>query len=243
MFFYFKQNYYILKSSVSFSWALMTSGYNKGDIYEQKIFEILQNRNLLSPNSNRAGAGGGADLKFIHLSQEYNLEVKLDLKADYGQKTLGWKEGIWFWNVQDETTNFYTSIGVIEYVNRKNIIPYRYTINKADLDKDHRSSDQKIFEDYVDIEIRALHSYYAEKNCFYIQIGGYGFYHLQEDILNLGTPQFNCNMKLRLRAKTVHSFPVHQYGFYATLKPVGKPQKSIYDIEQKENRAFPLIKP
>jgi len=228
---------------VIFYESIMLSGYNKGDSYEQRIFDILQSRQILSPTSNRAGAGGGADLKFLHLSQEHNLEVKLDLKADYGQKTLGWQEGIWFWNKPNKITDFYTSLGILEYVNQKNIIPYRYTVNKDSLTTTHRSLDQRAFEDSVQIDISALYSYYAEKNCFYIQVGGYGFYHLKRDILKLGTPQFNCDMKLRLRAKTVHSNPIYNYGFYATLKPVGKPQKSIYDIEEQENRAFPLIQP
>ena len=67
-------------------------------------------------------------------------------------------------------------------------------------------------------------------------------YHLETDILGLGTPQFNCRMSLRLRAKTIHSLPVYKYGFYAVLKI--KPQritKSIYDLEEKEGRLFPLI--
>ncbi len=61
----------------------MPSGYNKGDAYEQVIFNILQHKGFLSPNATRAGAGTGVDIKFLHNSGEHNLEVKLDLKADY----------------------------------------------------------------------------------------------------------------------------------------------------------------
>jgi hypothetical protein len=95
----------------------------------------------------------------------------------------------------------------------------------------------------VKININSLYDFYGNKDCYYIQIGGYGFYHLKRDILCLGTPQFECQMKLRLRAKTIHSSPVYKYDFYAVLKVDKKqnPKKSCYDIEQKEGREFPPI--
>jgi hypothetical protein len=74
-----------------------------------------------------------------------------------------------------------------------------------------------------------------------MQIGGYGFYHLSEDILGLKTPQFNSNIRLRLRAKTIRSEPIYNYRFCAVLKLVGKPKKSPYDIEEKDGRVFPPI--
>jgi hypothetical protein len=43
-------------------------GYNRGDSYEEIIFNILQKKQLLAPNSSRAGAGTGTDIKFIHHS-------------------------------------------------------------------------------------------------------------------------------------------------------------------------------
>ena len=95
----------------------------------------------------------------------------------------------------------------------------------------------------LEININSLYDFYGDKDCYYIQIGGYGFYHLKQDILSLSTPQFACKMKLRLRAKTIHSTPVYKYGFYAVLKvdKKEKPQKSCYDLEQKDGRKFPPI--
>ncbi|MFY7804681.1 MAG: hypothetical protein ACOVQ7_14765 [Limnoraphis robusta] len=219
----------------------MPSGYNKGDAYEQVIFNILQQKGFLSPNATRAGAGTGVDIKFLHNSGEHNLEVKLDLNADYGQKMLRWDDGVWSWSCQDETTELYTSIGVLEYINKKDIIPYRYTIPQNELTREQKSLDQRNVKDYLPISISALHSYYRNKGCFYMQIGGYGFYHLSEDILGLKTPQFNSNIRLRLRAKTIRSEPIYNYRFCAVLKLVGKPKKSPYDIEEKDGRVFPPI--
>jgi hypothetical protein len=208
-------------------------GYNKGDNYEQSIFDLLTSKGLIATGSTRGGAGNATDIKFLHNFQEYNLEVKLDLEADYGQKMLKWENGIWSWCVDDAVTSFYTSVGVLDIVNAKNFIPNRYSIARDEITAQQKNQDQKAFEDKVEIDI----------NSYYIQIGGYGFYHLKHDILSLGTPQFDCKMKLRLRAKTIHSSPVYKYGFYAVLKidKKEKPKKSCFDIEQKDGRKFPPI--
>ena len=219
-------------------------GYNKGDNYEQNIFDLLTARGLIAIGSTRAGAGNTTDIKFLHDFQEYNLEVKLDLEADYGQKMLKWDNGIWSWCVDDAVTLFYTSVGVLDIVNAKNLIPNRYSIARDEITTQQKNQDQKAFEDKVEIDINSLYDFYGSKNCYYIQIGGYGFYHLKQNILSLGTPQFDCRMKLRLRAKTIHSSPVYKYGFYAVLKvdKKKKPKKSCFDIEQKDGREFsPII--
>ncbi len=59
----------------------------------------------------------------MHNSCESRLEVKLDLRADYGQKMLNWENGIWNWCVDDPTTRLYTEIGILDFINDKNIIP------------------------------------------------------------------------------------------------------------------------
>jgi len=218
-------------------------GYNKGDNYEQTIFEILATRRLVTLNSIRGGASNSVDIKFLHSSGEYNLEVKLDLGADFGQKMLKWDSGIWSWCVDDSVTSFYTSCGILEIINNKNFIPNRYSIPKEKITFQQKNQDQILFENSVEIDINALYDFYSNKSCYYIQVGGYGFYHLKMDVLSLGVPQFSCKMILRLRAKTIHSVPIYKYGFYAVLKidKKGKPKKSCYDIEKKEGRIFPPI--
>lgn len=158
-------------------------GYNKGDNYEQNIFDLLDARGLLVLNSTRAGAGNSTDIKFLHNLQEYNLEVKLDLEADYGQKMLRWDYGIWSWCVNDAVTSFYTSVGVLDIVNAKNFIPNRYSIPRDEITVQQKNQDQKAFEDKVEIDTNSLYDFYGGKDCYYIQIGGYGFYHLKRDNL------------------------------------------------------------
>ena len=218
-------------------------GYNKGDTYEQEIFERLAAKNLIVIDSTRGGSGNLADIKFLHNFQEINLEVKLDLEADYGQKMLRWNNGIWSWCVDDSITSYYTSVGVLNHINNKNFIPNRYSITKDEITLQQKKQDQKAFEDKLEIDINTLYDLYGSKTCFYIQIGGHGFYHLKQDVLSLGTPQLDCKMQLRLRAKTIHSAPIYKYGFYAVLKvnKKVKPKKSHYDIEEKDGRIFPPI--
>ncbi len=131
-------------------------GYNKGDNYEQNIFDLLTAKGLIATGSTRGGAGNATDIKFLHNFQEYNLEVKLDLEADYGQKMLRWNNGIWSWCVDDAVTEFYTSVGVLDIVNAKNFIPNRYSIARDEITAQQKNQDQKAFEDKVEIDINSL---------------------------------------------------------------------------------------
>jgi hypothetical protein len=220
-------------------------GYNNGDIYEQTIFDILKAKRLIVVGSSRGGAGNKADIEFLHNGLPNNLEVKLNLKADFGQKMLEWENGIWSWSKNDSITDFYTSAGVLDIIKDKNLIPNRYFVPKYDITREQRKQDQNDFEDKLEISIDPLYNFYGNKQCYYIQVGGYGFYHLKYDVLSLGTPQFTGRMKLRLRAKTIldDENKIYNYRYCATLKvdTKVKPQKSCYDIEQKDGRKFPPI--
>lgn len=63
-------------------------GYNKGDIYENTIFQILQSKKILTKDSVRAGAGGGADIKFLHKSQECNFSRETGFKSRLRAKNV-----------------------------------------------------------------------------------------------------------------------------------------------------------
>ena len=65
-----------------------------------------------------------------------------------------------------------------------------------------------------------------------------------EDVAKLGTQPFVASLSLRLRAKTVHSKPASNYGFYAVIKIKAelKPQKSRFNLEPSPAQSFPPIK-
>lgn len=220
------------------------AGYNRGDAYEEKIEQICRKKGILPLDFSRAGAGSGADIIFVHHGNKNILEVKADLKADYGQRKLNWSNGLWTWAKKDEISDFYTKLGILDNIQQKNIIPLRYTKQKDKITLPDRDVDRRLFEEpNIPISTGALFDYYEKENTYYMQIGGYGFYHLSKDPLCLGTPQFDGFMSLRLRAKTHHSFPPHAYSFFAVLKVGQPPTCSIYDLEELDGRKFPPIKP
>ena len=233
-------------------------GYNKGDSYEQTIFDILNAKSLIVGGSTRGGAGNKADIEFLHKGIANNLEVKLDLKADFGQKMLKWENDIWSWSKSDSITDIYTSAGVLDIIKDKNFIFNRYSVPKHDITLEQRKQDYDAFKDDLKTSIDTLYNYYGNKQCYYIQIGGCGFYHLKDDFLRLGTPQFTGTVKLRLRCKLASAHKkildkdkktyikkdsIYNYFFWAALKVDTKVkiQKSYFDIEEKDGRKFPPI--
>jgi len=220
-------------------------GFNRGDEYENVIYEICKKRGILPPGFSRAGASAeGADIIFIYNGKENVLEVKVDLQADYGQKYLSWDENGWDWSKPDKTTDLYSSLGALDYVNKhNNFSPRRHTVDKEKIVLNDKKWDQNMFEKKFDVPIESLYRYYELKNCYYIQVGGFGFYYLRKDVLNLSMPQFDGEVCLRFRAKTIHSFPVHNYGFLGVLKIKTKPTESTHDIEELNGRKFPPIIP
>ena len=224
----------------------MKEPYNKGDEYEAKIFDILLKRGLIPKGSERAGAGGKADTVFIHANVLYNLEVKNALEVDFGQKILRWsKDKKWHWSEDDDVTQLYTAVGVLDKINEKNIVPIKFNKPNAKITPEDKKLDQNAFEARTDIPFEALVKYYNGKGVFYIQIGnGFGFYHLGADVANLGTQPFVASLSLRLRAKTVHSTQASNYGFYAVIKIKAepKPPKSKFNLEPLSSKSFPPIK-
>ena len=96
----------------------MQKPYNKGDAYEEKIFQICEKKKILAPNFNRAGASGKSDIKILHKGAVYNIEVKADENADYGQKYLTWnKINGWEWSIEDEITNLYDGLDLRKLIN------------------------------------------------------------------------------------------------------------------------------
>ena len=199
--------------------------FNLGDAYEYRIFTILKKKELIPLDAERAGAGGGSDAYFINSGKRYNLEIKKDLQADYGQKMLRWsKDQGWYWSVDDETTRLYTSVGALNYINDIGYTPNKFTRPNREITYAMKKEDQENFENKMPIPSESLSRFYNEKNCHYLQIGdGFGLYHMGEDTARLITPEFDGAFRLRFRAKTIRSDPVWNYGFYGVLKIEKKP--------------------
>ena len=80
----------------------------------------------------------------------------------------------------------------------------------------------------------ALWNYYAAKQNYYIQIGGYGMYYMQQNPAQLPIPQFSSSMRVRIRVKRGGSV-LYNYRFTTALQIVQKPAKSKYDLDRDVN--------
>ena len=214
---------------------------NKGDKYEEKVFDYCSSKGFIVKDSIRAGASAETDLKLNYKGEQINVEIKT-YGADWGQKYLRWDHLTgWEWSKPDKTTAIYDALNVKDNID-KNFVPLLYTKPKNLITFEDKKSDQKNFEKpNLLLPLAPLFAFYSNRNTYYIQIEDYGFYHLQSDVYNLGTNQFDGEMKLRLRAKTISSTPASRYGFLAAMKLSKFPSSSKFDLTEQREKIFPLI--
>jgi hypothetical protein len=53
---------------------------------------------------------------------------------------------------------------------------------------------------YIDAPRQSIAEYYELKGANYIQVEGFGLYHTGHDVLSMGVPKFECDVKLRIRS-------------------------------------------
>ena len=105
-------------------------------------------------------------------------------------------------------------------------------IRDRDITEEMVREDYRRFKDkFLSVPLSSLFNYYAAKNTYYIQIGGYGMYYMAGNPGNLPVPKFNGSMKLRIRLKRGSSTPIYNYRFTTALQVVQKPTKSKFDID------------
>ncbi len=189
-------------------------GYNKGDTYEEKIFDICNDKKVIFPGTKRAGAGGSADISLYCDKKKVNVEVKSE-GADWGQKYLDFDKNGWYWQNPDSVTALYDDIGLINMIDPEftprnaNIkgLPKSewFELRKSIITKEDKQYDYKKFSKYIPCPLKILFEYYKKKDCFYIQLEDSGFYYLHQDKFDLGVPQFDGEVLVRFRHKTQHA--------------------------------------
>ena len=220
---------------------------NRGIIYENKINGILRRAKLLKPGFHAAGPDKNApDAIFMKDKKEWKLEIKLDLKLDFGQGSLFYDLKTKQWKIGGDKTasaiwmhDFLESIGVSKIVNKvwKNAgAPRKFTVplesfTKADVDNDYR----KFKDEYTKVPNSSIEDYYNSKGTYYIQIGGgYGTYYMGKDPAKLGVPRFDPKVSLRIRIKRGGSIPIYNYRFATALR-VNTPTRSKFNMEKDPN--------
>jgi len=214
----------------------------QGFLYEGRIHQRLNSRGLVPPNFRPAGSDPNApDAMFIYNGTSYKLEVKLDLKADYGQGSFEYTNGRWTLGgantaAAEELRSLMRAVGIEAFANREwgpRGAPNKGTISNADFTQEMVASDYRRFTDrFLTISSSALHSYYGAKQTYYIQIGGYGMYYMAANPAGLPVPQFNPGLRIRIRLKRGGSSPIYNYRFTTALQITSKPPRSPYDIDR-----------
>lgn len=219
--------------------------HNQGQLYEQKIRQILREKKFLPLilESNLEGNDAG----FMHKGVARFVEVKNRTAPDFGQKGLIWDKATkkWQWREQDKVSALYEDFGVKKHI-EKNFVPRRYSVEPLHkLTLSDKKFDQKNFEKRnVPLgNLNLLYEFYKRKRCYYIQIENKGLYYLERDIAGLKVPRFVPELYLRLRAKTHHSSPTYAYSFFAvmTAKTQGM-QASKFDLEGRVAQFPPITK-
>ena len=213
----------------------------RGFLYEGRVFNKLKSRNLVPLGVKPAGSDPSKpDAVFLYDKVAHNLEVKLDLATDFGQGTLEYKDGAWSLGGADtpaakEMRNILNAVGTVQFTNRSwgyQGAPNKGTVENKDITEEMVREDYRRFKDkFLSVPLSSLFNYYAAKNTYYIQIGGYGTYYMAANPANLPVPRFNGAMKLRIRLKRGGSTPIYNYRFTTALQVIQKPSKSKFDID------------
>ena len=212
----------------------------QGFLYEGRVFNRLKSKNLVPRGIKPAGPDPSRpDAVFLFNNVPHNLEVKLDLATDYGQGTLDYNNGWVLGGAQtpaaEEMRSILNAVGTVQFANTSwgyQGAPNKGTVENKDITEEMVREDYRRFKDkFLSVPLSSLFKYYAAKNTYYIQIGGYGMYYMAGNPGNLPVPRFNGAMKLRIRLKRGGSTPIYNYRFTTALQVVQKPTKSKFDID------------
>ena len=213
----------------------------RGFLYEGRVFNKLKSKNLVPSGVKPAGPDPSKpDAVFLYDKVAHNLEVKLDLATDFGQGTLEYKDSAWNLGgantpAAEEMRNILNAVGTVQFTNKSwgyHGAPNKGTVENKDITEEMVREDYRRFKDkFLSVPLSSLFNYYAAKNTYYIQIGGYGTYYMASNPANLPVPRFNGAMKLRIRLKRGGSTPIYNYRFTTALQVTQKPSKSKFDID------------
>ena len=186
----------------------------KGFLYEAAIHTKLKNKGLVPLGFQPAKSDPNKpDGKFIYNGEIYNLEVKLNMRVDFGQGTLDYTDSGWVlggvqefkadgvtpragYAAAEKMRQLLRAIGTEEFANRQ--WGYKKAPNKVKIPNDSNFTQKMKDEDYKNypsrfkpIDKKSIWDYYAVKSTYYIQIGGYGLYYMSANPANLPIRRFD----------------------------------------------------
>ncbi|MCW3985827.1 MAG: hypothetical protein NWE91_05395 [Candidatus Bathyarchaeota archaeon] len=222
----------------------VSTGANIGIRYEQHINHLLKNKGLQPKKIVSAGATDSPNGFVDYHSINFPIEIKKDLSADFAQIELNWDiKKRFFYSKRSKNNEFISILKKEKFLDEINTrwsgIPRKFTRNF--LTKNDRYRDLDEFPDIKrEIKENLIEQFYNLKSppIHYIQIGGYGFFCMGNDVAGLGMPRLIGKGTLRARVKTRNSRK-NLYGFLVAIK-LRSLKPSSYDIEEKNGRTFPF---
>ena len=220
--------------------------YNKGVLYEESVNKNLKKEKLQKSSFQSAGSDSNApDAMITYQGQDYKVEIKLDTGVDFGQGSLDYDVKNKEWILGGAKTpsgqqmrDFLTQMGVLKIVKKKwgpKGAPRKYTVPPKQFKKTDVDFDYKNFPNFfVSIPKDTVANYYNSKDTYYIQIGGKGLYYMGKDPAKLEVPEFDLELKLRVRLKRGGSLPIYNYRFTTAVQSDGTLTKSNADLDNKE---------
>tara|TARA_B100000700_G_scaffold311208_1_gene392753 strand:+ start:39 stop:803 length:765 start_codon:yes stop_codon:yes gene_type:complete len=219
---------------------------NKGILYEAFLYETLKDKGLIPRGFTPAASDSNApDIKFMWKGNSYNLEVKLDERADFGQSGLKYRNAKW--ELDGNSAPAHVSMremlrrmGIEDFVNSRAGWgglgqPRLFKLKEDNLTPtwaDKQDDYDKFQDKYIPIPNTTVTSYYKGKNINYIHIGGLGTYYMGGDPAQMipftNIPRFQADLKLRIRKKGSSSNP--NYRFSLALLLASTPNESEFNI-------------
>jgi hypothetical protein len=192
---------------------------NRGTIYERQLCDKMKAAEVVSESFQPAASDSTAPDIVFQTSKNANekLEVKLDLKTDFGQGSFNFVNGQWVLGgarttAADEMRRILTNADATGIATREwgTETPWRdmpgvggkngtLTVEQAREDYDNHP------DKFISVPTSVVFDYYADKDTHYLQIGGSGLYYMKENPSEMNVPQFNGTLKLRIRTKKAGS--------------------------------------
>lgn len=178
-----------------------------GILYEKKIatsLATLQYEGIpLQVHGTTAGASSASDVQFTLSGTVYGIEIKDKDAFEGGQKRMiPGDQGL---IIPEECLHKECLASYIPFQGR---IP---SFLKGDKRPEQWTAEKHLFADeYISVDSKKVAEYYRRKGESYIQVEGKGLYHLGQDILGCGVPEFVCETLLRIRCKCHKSVPMYR---------------------------------
>ncbi len=226
---------------------------NKGILYEALLYEKLRGERLIPRGFTPAASDSNApDIKFMWKGNPYNMEVKLNEAADFGQSGLKYKNNKWELDGSKAPAHvsmreMLKRMGIEDFVNSRAGWgglgqPRLFKLKEEGLTPtwaDKQDDYQKFKDKYIPIPNNTVTNYYKSKNINYIHIGQLGTYYMGADpaqmVASTNMPRFKADLKLRIRKKGSSSNP--NYRFSLALLLASTPNESEFDIENEDSLA------